>query len=282
MANILSPEFWESEWAKFRKENSYTIYNKHEQAQCWNERADQFSARSKNRRTQQILDFLNSHAVLTPGINVLDIGCGSGLFAIPMCRMGMNVKALDPSERMLNILTKNLPLELTPRLDIIKAIWEDYDVVETCWENAFDLVFASMTPGINDLSTIKKMIYCSSKWCYFSGFSGVKKYDLFNYIWNDILGKDYYEHFNDIIFPFNIIYSLGYKPELTFIKSQSSNQESLEYLEKKLLSDISHEIDLTPSICSRVHELLLSKSTNGMIEHNISSTSGQILWRTDI
>ncbi|MEN6462230.1 MAG: class I SAM-dependent methyltransferase [Syntrophomonas sp.] len=284
MSIILSPEFWEQTWNKFREENSYTAYNQNNQAQYWNERADQFASHtvhSPDKRITGVLDFLNQKGILQTGITVLDIGSGPGSFTIPLAKKGIDVVAIDPAERMLTILKDNLTPELAPLVTTIQALWEDIDADKNCWDKAFDLVLATMSPAINNLITLKKMIYCSRQWCYLSGFSGARQFELFDIIWNQILAKPYREHFNDIIFPFNIIYSLGYRPEITFTTSTTSRKDNITSLQQKLLSDLSSEIILTPVIIDRVHALLMEKSSQGIIEQKVTSTIGMILWKVN-
>jgi SAM-dependent methyltransferase len=282
MSLILSPESWEQAWNKFRDENSYSTYNQNNQAQFWNERADQYANQTKtDNRIRSVLDFLNQKGILHSGMTVLDIGCGPGSFAIPMAKQNINVVAIDPAEKMLIRLKDNLTPEITPMVTTIKALWEDIDVEKNNWGKSYDLVFASMSPAINNLVTLKKMVYCSRQWCYLSGFSGVKHFELFDNIWNEILAKPYSEHFNDIIFPFNIIYSLGYKPEIVFTTSTTPHKDKITYLEKQLLSNLSKEISITPSIIDRVHALIMEKSSHEIVEHNVTFTIGMILWKVN-
>jgi hypothetical protein len=198
-----------------------------------------------------------------------------------MAKKNINVVAIDPAENMLTRLKNNLTSEIAPLVTTIQALWEDIDLVKYNWEKSFDLVFASMSPAINNLATLKKMINCSRQLCYLSGFSGAKRFELFDSIWNEILSKPYSEHFNDIIFPFNIIYSLGYKPEITFTSSTTLHQDQITYLEKQLLSNLSTEINLTPEIIDRVHKMLLENSSRGIVEHNVTFTIGMILWEVN-
>jgi hypothetical protein len=148
-------------------------------------------------------------------------------------------------------------------------------------DKAFDLVLASMSPAINNLSTLRKMIYCSRQWCYLSGFSGAKQFHLFDFIWNKILARPYREHFNDIIFPYNMIYSLGYLPEITFKTSTNIRKDQITYLEQQLLSDLSREINLTQEIIDSVRALLMENSYQGIVEHKVTSTIGMIIWKVN-
>ncbi|MGI5921744.1 MAG: class I SAM-dependent methyltransferase [Syntrophomonadaceae bacterium] len=281
MSNILSPEFWEHAWDKFRRENSYVIYNKDDQAKYWNARASNFTNHSGDNRTSEVLELLNKKGILQAGVRVLDIGCGPGLFTIPMASQGIFVVAVDPADKMLALLKDKLPAKSSSFVTTIEALWEDIDIISNGWINSFDLVFASMSPAINSLATLRKMISCSRKWCYLSGFAGIKQFELLDSLWLTLVGKPYREHFNDIIFPFNIIYSLGYKPEITYKTSITKQKEETDLLKQQILNNLSQEIKLTPEVIEYVHNFLTERSYQGIIEHNITSTVGMMIWKVD-
>ena len=48
------------------------------------------------------LNFIKERTSLK-GKKVLDIGCGGGLLAEPMCRLGAEVTAIDASEKNINV-----------------------------------------------------------------------------------------------------------------------------------------------------------------------------------
>jgi 2-polyprenyl-6-hydroxyphenyl methylase / 3-demethylubiquinone-9 3-methyltransferase len=96
------------------------------------------------------LAFIRDHAVehfkrdrqsLTPlaELTVLDIGCGGGLIAEPLCRMGARVTAIDPSERNIAIAKghaepQGLAIDYwAKRVEEIAAGGETFDLV-TCLE----------------------------------------------------------------------------------------------------------------------------------------------------
>src|SRR5580765_7772360 len=49
----------------------------------------------------RLIERVISLAGLKPGDGVLDLGCGTGMLAIPFARAGMAVTAMDPEARML-------------------------------------------------------------------------------------------------------------------------------------------------------------------------------------
>jgi ubiquinone biosynthesis O-methyltransferase len=86
-----------------------------------------------------------------PGMNILDVGCGTGNFSIKMARKGANVTGIDISEKMLEIARNRASQEeLTiefKKMDSQSLMFPD---------NFFDAVFSMAT--IEFLSNAQKMI----------------------------------------------------------------------------------------------------------------------------
>lgn len=282
MNNLLTPTFWDQEWARFRAENAGRK-NKKPQNEYWNTRAQDF-ARSTiespaNRdRTTQVFRFLNCFDIFQPGISILDIGCGPGSFSIPLAGMGCRVTALDPAQKMLEILERNIPSGLPGEIEFVEALWEDFDIVERGWEEKFDLVFASMCPGIHSCKDIEKMILCSKKWCYISAFSGSRKYPLHDEVFSRLFNKSYINRFNDIIFPFNLVYSMGYKPSITFINTSSNITRQVADFKNELLEIIEGITSITPQIEAVIESVITEHAKNGLLEQQVLSAVGMMAW----
>lgn len=72
---------------------------------AWDERADQFDARSSANATSEDrvreLDRVAATLELAPGRRVLDAGCGAGHFAIALAQRGCQVDGIDLSPQMI-------------------------------------------------------------------------------------------------------------------------------------------------------------------------------------
>jgi Methylase involved in ubiquinone/menaquinone biosynthesis len=212
------------------------------------------------RRLEQVTGFLRQEGVLAGNSVILDVGCGPGGFAIPFAEEGHSVVALDPAEKMLDILRGKLSPENSGRVTTVLGLWEEMDVKEMGWEKRFDLVFASMTPGVCDLETLEKMNACSRKWCYLSNFSGPRLFSLFEEIYLELLGKPFANHVNDIIFPFNLLYTLGYRPRLAFNEMNQQREDSVEEAVEDVLENFqffagNHQVSgLVRKVCDLVEK----------------------------
>ncbi|WP_419657191.1 uncharacterized protein Dvar_63280 [Desulfosarcina variabilis str. Montpellier] len=76
----------------------------------------------------------------------------------------------------------------------------------------FDLVFASMSPGVRDPETLKKAMQASRDFCYLNTFSGGSWRGCYNDLWQRITGQELESTSWDFIYPFTYVCSRGYRP----------------------------------------------------------------------
>ena len=85
------------------------------------------------------VEFLIRELRLTPGMRVLDVGCGAGYHAVPLARRGFKVVGLDLSERML------ADARAAAREADVAVEWMQSDMRGLAWQGAFDAVINMFT-----------------------------------------------------------------------------------------------------------------------------------------
>ncbi len=103
----------------------------------------------------------------------LDIGAGTGVFALYAADEGAYVTATDVSEEMLAQLADNDPER---RVTTFCANWREIDPEVQGWNGRFDLVLAQMMPGVSTAEDFHRMEACSRGWCVYIGW-GRKRQD---------------------------------------------------------------------------------------------------------
>lgn len=281
MKELSNAQYWNKQWQDFRAANAVPSGKKMDQGEFWNHRADSFAQntiKSKDiSRVNQVFDFLRHYEALHTGYSVLDIGSGPGSFAIPFAGLGNRVVALDPSRRMLDLFQELIPAELKSSIELNEGMWEEIDPAPLGWTEKFDLVFASMCPGINDLSLIEKMMSCSRQWCYISAFSGPRHFDVYDEVFRAVTGHPYPNHFNDIIFHFNLVYALGYKPTVQFIESSFTQKEKIDRFIPELISLLPNKV--SPDEEASIRSIVAQHVHNDEVHQLVSSSVGMMLWR---
>lgn len=117
-------------------------------ASAWDTRAADYGRTqgAQSQRSSYIDDFL-ARLDLTGARSVLDIGCGPGTLALPLAQRGLDVVALDYSERMLEQLREKAGSAGLTNIQTVSRAWEDdWHDVPVC-----DIVIASRSTTVDDL-----------------------------------------------------------------------------------------------------------------------------------
>lgn len=125
-----------TDWKKLWKELvemhalSHKDDRKKRQGDRWQDRARLFHDKVKDRwmRPDPHRDFIIERLRAGGGETVLDIGAGTGAWAILMARFVRKVTALEPSQEMREVMKENLEMEGVSNVEIIEGSWPDSPV----------------------------------------------------------------------------------------------------------------------------------------------------------
>jgi precorrin-6B methylase 2 len=96
----------------------------------WKDRARSFRDGVKKRRATPDAhrDFVISMLRANPESTVVDIGAGTGGWAIPMARHARMVTALEPSSEMIAVMKEEIALEEIGNVEIVQGAWPETEV----------------------------------------------------------------------------------------------------------------------------------------------------------
>ena len=161
---------------------------------------DEASKRKNAERPDPLRHFLLEN--LEPGHTVLDIGAGTGRFAVPMAMVAREVTAVEPSPNMSAILLENAAAEGVSNLRLVETGWEDADV------EPHDVAFCSHAMYTNPdmVGFVRKMEAKARSACFL--LMRVPSHDgILAELCTKILGQPHDSP--NFVLGYNVLYSMG-------------------------------------------------------------------------
>ncbi len=284
---VTSQAFWESEWQRAIDRSGPALHGTDEETaqkpmERWNKMAKDFAERtSKQKSTERrdkTIQLLVDKEVLTPDTRVLDIGAGPGAWALPMARHCAHVTALEPAKGMTDIIATRMKEEGVTNITIDQRTWQEVNLEQSGYKNAFDLVFASMTPGIDGPETLKKMIHASKSFCYMSGFSGPGMHQQFAPLWQKFFDTPMPQKTKDIIYPFNLLYAMGFRPDLTFSWWNREISWDRDHTIRHFVNFFESHMEITPGVRAIIADYVDTRCPNGEYRPEKPVCRGAMIW----
>lgn len=225
--------YYEKLWGEVSKEDLERT------KKLWDFRAEEFNRNYQSGFRKE--KTLNPIDLFTGDLNkeesqVLDIGCGPGKYSIGFSKYVKHVIGIDISHKMIDLANDNKKAEKLTNADFMAIPWQEIDLDKMKWKNKFDLVFASMSPGISSMKDLKKMTDASVDMCFISSF--VSRSDDIKDQLVGLVGRENKKDSRStkIYYGFNILWELGYYPELTYHDVEwKRDYDFEEYLQKTIL-----------------------------------------------
>ncbi|UNC93006.1 methyltransferase domain-containing protein [Candidatus Contubernalis alkaliaceticus] len=280
------PSFWLNAWQEHRNNSLRSRRIKgQDEVNFWNAFAEKMKRWSKEERSisrvQKVLQWIGQQGIQISDMRILDIGAGTGSFAIPFSKAGGQVTALEPAEKLVEILRDNMKGEGVRELSIITDMWEDINPKKEGIEGGFDLVFASLTPAIHDKDTLEKMITCSRKWCFLCEFAGRRRNRVQEELWNEIFMESMPLPEYNIFYPLNYLYSKGYCPSLQLWREQWEEEASGEEAVENLTRHFSLYTKITPEVRRIICDYVAKHLQEGIFREEFQSLLGMTLWNVN-
>ena len=219
MDNIFNKNFWINQWENDKKNDTYNVHKGFSTREYWDKAAatyDQDKKEIQNRRLEKTLSFLQKSNLLFDGMKVLEIGCGTGMVAMELAKNGAQVTALDFSRGMLEKFVQDITPDIEKNITILNEDWYKIDIEAKAWKKKVDLVIAFMSPGVASPESFFKMMSCSKKGCAIRGWAAKGNHPILSDLWKKIMGIPLEDKPQSILYKINLLFSLGFFPEITF------------------------------------------------------------------
>lgn len=176
----------------------------------------------KNKQYIELTNYLTERGALTKDTEVIDIGCGSGGYAIEFAKRAKRVTCLDVSPKMLEYCKESAVENELLNIDFLECDFLNEDIAN--WDNKYDFVFTSLSPAMDGLQSIEKVNKMTRKWCFNNSFV-YRKDNLRNAVKENVYNQPISNNWGNssTYCLFNILWHMGYKPEIRYYKEVISH-----------------------------------------------------------
>ena len=263
----LNTQYFEELWFNDNQKKEPTV-------DLWDIRAEEYNlslstADARSIRKEKVQSLIDK-GIINAESTVLDIGCGSGQFAVELAKRTKKVVGLDFSEKMLDYASNNAAAAGLDNTEFIHTDWEGFQCTEP-----FDLVVASMSPAIAQPEHLYKMLECSRGFCYLSSF--VERHSHLKEKLYNLTKQNYIRQFNKLNYIFNILWTKGIFPELTYETGIHQRVFPLAQAKEIYIRELS--VVKSPEKIKLIHQYLEETAENDVVKESLQQRKGELIWQ---
>lgn len=217
------------------------------QEQFWPRYASWVGALQPNGYPGVLLDRVMER--VRPDSTVLDIGAGTGTFALPLARTISHVTAIEPSPSQAAHLRDAAEHANLPNISIIESLWEDLACEEPA---AHNLVLAAHSLQMDDLAlALQRMYEAASECLLLIHTAGHSLSEALHELFGIEPGPDY-------LYPYHALRGLGCRPQIELVTRECHVDLDLQ------LDILQYNPGLSAAQCETLSEYAESQ---GMVLH---------------
>jgi len=283
MSQILGSEYWISQWQKAADGSRFhEVYP--DEKQLWNRSAGAFDTgmgKSGVRETTFLKALRNIGFQASKKKRALDIGSGTGALSVALAEKGILVDALDNSEKMNQVLLEKCEAH---QINTINIIAEDFNAFDSA-EGTYDLVVGSLNPCLYNPNSFLKMLSLSKDAIVYIGITGggnrpatevPREKPLVELITGISPGHNGSNH---IIYPLNLLLSMGMNPTVSYVPSYWTREEEPEKAISRLIGQYGYFKDRYPDVENMIHDYVTRCTKDGVFVEHGAGTMGIIACR---
>jgi len=266
----------DKKWKEELKGFKYNIKHKtnDEKKAYWNEEAENYDIRmfQDDRRIVAVREILEAHGYLNKDVFVLEVGCGTGLYAMDLSEYTKSVTAIDFSEKMGEVLLKKAKKANIDNIVFKKMDWLEIDLHKEGLYKAFDVALSALNPSMSCLEALNKLCDVSKGACVIVTFAGKIENNVRKYLES----KGVLNLGQDVEWPayvIEILRELGYNPKVADTKMEWVKEDKEQNAVQRIAKEYVHldMLNIEDIISSYVKENLTENGT--FKEHNVSPLS---------
>lgn len=245
------------------------------QKEFWDNKALDFPRYDeKNDKFQQkLIGILKEKKMLTKDSTVIDIGCGTGVYTIPIAKEAKNVLALDISTNMIESLQEDSwNHNVNKKIETKLTCWSEFES-----EEKFDLVFASLSAAFTTNDDFEKILKHSKGYVCFLDFVDTKGSNFEEVLFDNFrIDKFVYKDLENIKKWLNLK-KINYEtvPLINNYSKLIDIDLAIEKIEEQIRFS-KKDIDLTKN---EILNLLKSFMVNGKVKNELNMKLELIYWK---
>lgn len=248
--------------------------NKEKQLAVWNAlSSDKILIRIPSFGSDPFLKLLSREKMLEKSFDVLDVGCGAGIYSMAIADKVRSVSGIDFSPRMISTGNGELLRRNISNVSLKQMDWNDADPEKLGLKEKFDLVFVHNSPAVNSCNSFKKIIDCSKKYCALCFFLARVSMPVLAELRRlcGISGESWF-HENSLTYMFDILFNLGYEPKFQYDPLKYTMTLSLEDAFIYYTNRVGAEKDLSGEEIKLIKSYLSSIEEEGKISEEMNPT----------
>lgn len=216
--------------------------------------------------------------MLDKSYDVLDIGCGVGIYSIAISERVHSATGFDISTNMLQHGKEIIEKNSINNVNLELIDWNTVDLEQMGMKNRFDLVFVHTSPAISSYNAFKKMIGASKRYCAICVFT-TRTQPVMQKLF-EIAGVEDNSRFleNSLVYMLDVLLQMGCEPKFHYEKMDYSMNQSYEGACAYYLSRVNMVKTLTESQTTDIKDYLTSIVKDGLITEKMDPTLITLYW----
>ncbi len=205
---------------------------------------------------------------------ILDIGCGTGIYTLPLAREAASVTGLDNSETMIARMKDVISSTGIQNVQAVKASWKMADASALGFVKAFDIAWISMSQAVQTRQDFEKMGKCAKKWCVYIGWGRKRKNTLMEEVYR--LHGLHYAPPSGAGAAYDILAGSGKNPSLDYFETSWDWTWTTEETLRAMVFYI--EMQGGRPRLDLIENLLACHERDGQVSHTTYAEEGLMVW----
>lgn len=215
----------------------------------WDARASAFDEKPIPGDDDQFVSLVLENADLDDTKTVLDVGCGTGTYSLPIAGRVRSVTGLDVSSKMIEYATRKAS---SMNLGNARYIVHDWHTDGSSGlDDGYDVVIAHMTPAISSYDSFMKMYDFVRGSCFIT--RTIRRGDQVRSALCRDFGLDMPDAARDMVFSMNVLWNMGHTPKVYYESRRYDSEVSSEEMKSTCLREFGDQL-----------------SSNGITEKDVS------------